>query len=71
MESNQAQGSRDRVSRDTIYSQMSDIAMRHRNYEKESATFYTAVLSAILGFILSSKLELVCVNNSGTIRARI
>jgi len=55
MESNQVKESRDRVSRDAIYSQMSNVAMRHRNYEKESATWYTAILSVMMGFILSSK----------------
>ena len=47
--------SKDRVSRKDIYSQLSDAALRHRNYETETARWYTTILIAILGFILSAK----------------
>jgi hypothetical protein len=36
---------------------MSDMALRHRNYEKEIAAWYTAILSAIFGLVLSSRLQ--------------
>ena len=59
MESDQVQvkGTKDRVTKDSIYSKMSDVAMRHRNYETETARWYTTVLVAMLGFVLSSKFE--------------
>ncbi|MDY7080068.1 MAG: hypothetical protein SXV54_24575 [Chloroflexota bacterium] len=43
------------VPQSSIYSKMSDAAMRHRNYETETAKWYTTILVAMLGFILSSK----------------
>ena len=57
MESDQSNGNRGRVSHDTIYAQMSDMALRHRNYEKEIAAWYTAILSAIFGLVLSSRFQ--------------
>lgn len=55
MESGQVKETEDRVSRDIIYSEMSEAELRHRNYETETARWYTTILVAILGFILSSK----------------
>jgi hypothetical protein len=57
MGADQAKGTKDRVSRDAIYSEMSNAALRHRNYETEIARWYTTVLVAMLGFIISSRFE--------------
>ena len=43
------------VSSDSIYSEMSGAALRHRNYETETARWYTTILVAILGFVLTAK----------------
>ena len=56
MESGQTfKENKDRIPRKDIYSQLSDAALRHRNYETETARWYTTILIAILGFILSVK----------------
>ena len=47
--------STDRIHRKDIYVQLSNEALRHRNYETETARWYTTILVAILGFILSVK----------------
>ena len=56
MESDQTvKENKDVVPRKDIYYQLSDVALRHRNYETETARWYTTILVAILGFILSAK----------------
>jgi hypothetical protein len=55
MGSDKCHESEDRVTLDSVYSRMSEVALRHRNYETETARWYTPILVAILGFILSSK----------------